>query len=124
MESSSFQHLDVWKLSHSFVLEIYRLTKMFPADERFGLVSQMRRAAVSIPANIAEGYRRRTKPDKVRMMNIAQGSLEECRYYLILAHDLSYADTLGSQASVDRIGRMLSGYIAAIVRSMSGAPGR
>jgi four helix bundle protein len=74
-----FEDLIVWQKSHQLVLKVYRLTKGFPQHEIYGLVSQMRRAAVSVPANIAEGFKRRKPLDKARVMNIAQGSLEELR---------------------------------------------
>ena len=86
--AQSFQDLIVWQKSHLFVLEVYKLSQNFPNNELYGLVSQLRRAAVSIPANIAEGFKKRGLADKVRFLNIAQGSLEECRYYLILTSDL------------------------------------
>ena len=89
----SFRDLHVWRKAHEFVLGVYPYTAAFPKYETYGLAQQLRRAAVSVPANIAEGFRRRGKPDKVRYMNIAEGSLEECRYYLILAQDLGYGDT-------------------------------
>src|SRR6266849_10805223 len=89
----TFRDLLVWQKAHQFVLGVYSFTAAFPKPEIYGLSLQMRRAAVSIPANIAEGFRRRGKADKARYMNIAEGSLEECRYYLILAHDLGYGDT-------------------------------
>jgi four helix bundle protein len=85
-----FTELVVWQRAHAFVLGAYRLTAGFPAEERYGLTSQFRRAAVSIPANITEGFRKRSPADKARFLNIAEGSLEECRYYLILARDLEY----------------------------------
>ena len=85
-----FEQLDAWKQAHALVLEIYRLTGRLPTEERFGLIPQMRRSAVSVPANVAEGFKRRGKADKVRFYNIAQGSLEELRYYLILCRDLEY----------------------------------
>ena len=91
--AASFQDLTVWQRAHEFVLMVYRLTSGFPSRETFGLTNQLRRAAVSIPANIAEGFRRKGQGDKVRMLNIAQASLEECRYYLMLSEDLSYANT-------------------------------
>jgi four helix bundle protein len=75
-----------------FVLEVYSFTAGLPKQETYGRALQMRRAAVSIPANIAEGFRRRGKADKARFMNIAEGSVEECRYFLILAKDLGYGD--------------------------------
>jgi four helix bundle protein len=79
----------------------------------------MRRAAVSIPANIAEGFRRRGKVDKARFMNLAEGSLEECRYYLILAQDLRYGDTAQLATSAEEVSRLLSAYAAAILASRS-----
>ena len=88
--TSSFIDLRMWQKSHDFVLAVYKITDLFPKQELFGLVSQIRRASVSIPANIAEGYRRKGKADKLRFFNISQGSLEECRYYLILSKDLNY----------------------------------
>ncbi len=87
--AKTFQDLIVWQKAHKFVLGVYKLSEGFPKTEVYGLTSQLRRAAVSIPANIAEGFKKRTKPDKARLMNIAQGSLEECRYYLILTKDLN-----------------------------------
>ena len=87
-----FRDLIVWRKAHEFVLSVYRYTRKFPKEEIYGLTSQFRRAAVSIPANIAEGFKKRSRSDKARFMNISQGSLEECRYYLILAQDLEYGD--------------------------------
>ena len=86
--AKNFQQLIVWQRAHEFVLGVYRFTDSFPAKEIYGLTSQLRRAAVSIPANVAEGFKKRGRADKVRFLNIAQGSLEECRYYLFLAKDL------------------------------------
>ena len=88
MKIESFEQLDVWKESHAMVLDVYRTTKLHPSEEKFGLISQMRRAAVSIPANIAEGFKRRGLKDKSHFYNIAQGSLEELRYYFIVCRDL------------------------------------
>ena len=90
IRTSSFEDLLAWQKAHEFTLEVYRLTKNFPKEELYGLTSQFKRAAVSIAANIAEGYKKKGKADKLRMMNIAQGSLEECRYYLILSKDLNF----------------------------------
>ncbi|MGD9019436.1 MAG: four helix bundle protein, partial [Desulfuromonadales bacterium] len=85
-----FQDLIVWQKAHDFVLATYRWTDQFSGQEKFGLTSQLRRSAVSIPANIVEGFKKRGIKDKIRFLNIAQGSLEESRYYLILANDLGY----------------------------------
>ncbi len=110
-----FEDLEVWKKAHKLVLHIYRLTRDFPKEEKFGLVSQMRRAAVSIPANLAEGFKKRTSKDKSNFYNIAQGSLEELRYYLILSKDLKYLiDDQEILDSVEEIGRMIYGLIRSI----------
>ena len=91
MESSkNFFDLYVWKKAHEFVLCVYKSSHDFPDFERFGLRSQFTRAAVSIAANIAEGYKKLSKTDKLRFFNISQGSLEECKYYILLSRDLGY----------------------------------
>jgi four helix bundle protein len=113
----NFQDLIVWQKAHQFVLGVYRLTKSFPREEIYGLTSQFRRAAVSIPANIAEGFKKRGRPDKVRFMNVAQGSLEECRYYLILANDLGYGETANLFRQIQEVSKLLSRYSAAITTS-------
>jgi four helix bundle protein len=82
----------MWQKAHAFVLTVYKATENFPKHELFGLTSQFRRAAVSIPANEAEGYKRISKTEKLRFFNIAQASLEECRYYILLSKDLNYID--------------------------------
>jgi len=115
--TKSFTELDVWKSAHQFVLNVYRYTKQFPKSETYGLVSQFRRAAVSIPANIAEGYAKMGLKDKIRFYNIAQGSLEECRYYLILSSDLGYGKNTDLQNELDTVGKMLSGYISGTKRN-------
>lgn len=93
--AKTFRDLIVWQKSYEFVLQCYRFTARFPRAEVYCLTSQMRRGAISIPANIAEGFKKRGLPDKTRFLNIAQGSVEECRYYLILAQDLGYGDSTG-----------------------------
>jgi four helix bundle protein len=115
----TFLDLLVWQKAHQFVLGVYALTAAFPKPETYGLSLQMRRAAVSIPANIAEGFRRRGKADKARFMNIAEGSVEECRYFLILAKDLGYGDTQRLAASLEEVSRLLGAYTAAILASDS-----
>lgn len=90
MASKTFREVMAWKRAHEFVLAFYKTKAMFPDDEKFALVPQFQRAAVSIASNIAEGYRKLSKADKLRFFNIAQGSLEECRYYIILSHDVGY----------------------------------
>lgn len=115
--AKTFGDLTVWQKAHEFVLEIYRFTASFPKHEVYGLTNQMRRAAVSIPANIAEGFKKRGKADKARFMNIAQGSIEECRYYLILAKDLDYGNTLILMNALEEISRLLEAYAKAILNS-------
>jgi four helix bundle protein len=88
--SKTFRDVMAWKRAHEFVLAFYDTKPMFPEDEKYALVPQFQRAAVSIAANIAEGYKKLSKADKLRFFNIAQGSLEECRYYIILSHDVGY----------------------------------
>jgi four helix bundle protein len=115
--SRSFEELIVWQKAHKFVLAVYRYTDNFPQKEIYGLTSQFRRAAVSIPANIAEGYKKKSRTDKARFMNIAQGSLEECRYYLILARDLGYGDTSQLMPRLEEVSKLLEKYSAAILAS-------
>jgi four helix bundle protein len=112
--AKKFTDLTVWQKAHAFVLSAYRLSASFPRSEIYGLTSQLRRSAVSIPANIAEGFKKSSSADKVRFMNIAQGSLEESRYYLILTNDLGYANTEGLLLQLDEVGRILSAYAKAI----------
>lgn len=88
--SRSFKDILAWQYAHGFVIKVYKVCKTFPANEQFCLVTQFQRAAVSIAANIAEGYKKLSKADKLRFLNIAQGSLEECRYYILLSFDLGY----------------------------------
>ncbi len=106
-----FEDLIVWQKAHQWVLNTYRLTDTFPRKEQFCLTSQLRRAAISIPANIAEGFKKKGKADKSRFYNIAQGSAEESRYYLLLARDLGYADTQLSLEQLQEITRLLESYL-------------
>ena len=107
----------VWQKAHQFVLSVYRFTENFPNKELYGLTSQLRRAAVSIPANVAEGFKKRGKADKARFLNIAQGSLEECRYYLILASDLHYGDSAPLKMQLSEVSKLLEAYARAILDS-------
>ena len=86
----SFRQLEIWQLSHQLVIMVYQFTKMFPTLEKFSLTNQLLRAVVSIPANIAEGYGRRSNKEFIQFLYISLGSLEEVRYYLILSADLGY----------------------------------
>ena len=117
--SRCFQDLVVWKKAHQFVLEVYRLSAAFPKAEMYGLTAQLRRAAISVPANIAEGFRKRGKADKVRLMNVAEGSLDECRYYLILAQDLGYATTEQLLHAAEEVSCLLTAYTKAILADLN-----
>ncbi len=117
-KTSASKALNNWrsgKGAHSLVLRVYHLTATMPSDQKFGLISQMQRAAVSVPANIAEGFKRRTRADKVHFYHMAQGSFEEARYYFILCRDLGYKleyDSMARQA--DQVGRVLTGLIRSV----------
>ena len=111
----SFEDLHVWQKAHQLVLNIYRSTKHFPKEEIYGLVSQVRRSVVSVPANIAEGYRKRTKAEKQRYLTIAHGSLEETRYYLILSKELGYCETSNMLNVAEEVSKMLTIYYRKIV---------
>jgi four helix bundle protein len=115
--TKSFRDLVVWQKAHNFVLEIYKKTELFPRNEMFGLTSQLRRAAVSIVANIVEGYKKKSKLDKLRFFNISQGSLEETRYYLILSNDLNYLNTSELMINLEEISKMLNSYCSKIIES-------
>jgi len=115
--STRFEDLVVWQKAHQFVLAVYRFSGTFPRSEVYGLSSQFRRAAVSIAANIAEGFKKRGLADKLRFYNIAQGSIEECRYYLILAHDLEYGEIVEFTQLLDEVSKLLEAYSKAIATS-------
>lgn len=117
--AKSFEDLIVWQRAHQFVVSVYRLTDSFPKQEMYGLTSQLRRAAVSIAANIAEGFKKRGRADKVRFLNIAEGSTEECRYYLILIRDLGYGDTKSLMMQLEEVSKLLGAYSNSIQNSGS-----
>ena len=93
MTIQSFKDIIAWQKSHALAIKVYQLTASFPKSEIFGLVSQLRRNAVSVPSNLVEGYKRRSKNDAVRFYIISESSLEEMKYQLILAKDLGYLST-------------------------------
>lgn len=106
----TFQDLKVWQKAHQLVLEIYKITSSFPENEKYGLISQMRRAAVSVPANLAEGFKRQSNRDFAHFVNISAASLEEVRYHLLLSSDLEYMDALKKvvlEENCDEVARML-----------------
>ncbi len=116
----NFEDIIAWKNAHSLVILVYRITKTFPDYERFGLCSQFQRAAVSIPANIAEGYKKLSKADKLRFFNISQGSIEECRYYCILSRDLGYINEQVYTQLLQKIldtSNMLNSYIKGVIEN-------
>lgn len=117
--SKTFTDLIVWQKAHQFVLTVYKYTANFPKTEKFGLVSQFRRASVSIPANIAEGFKKKGRRDKARFMNISQGSVEECRYYIILARDLGYGVNPHLNQLLEEVSKLLHAYRKSILSSGS-----
>ena len=117
LPTKSFKDLIVWQKAHQFVLAVYKYSGNFPKVEVFGLTSQFRRAATSIAANVAEGFAKRTKPDKIRMMNIAQGSLEECRYFITLSNDLGYGENDDLEKLSTEVSKLLNAYIGSIERN-------
>ena len=116
----TFENVVAWQKAHVFVLLVYRITKSFPSEELYGLTSQFRRAAVSIEANIAEGYKKISKADKLRFMHISQGSMEECRDYILLARDLNYisdTDFSGLHDALEDASKMLYLYCNGIINN-------
>jgi four helix bundle protein len=119
-KTRSFKELIVWQKSHNLVLEIYKITKQFPKEEIYALTSQIRRAAVSVAANVAEGYKKKTKANKLYFLNVSEGSLEEVKYYIVLSKDLAFitekqSDSL--EALTEEIGRLITGYSNAISKN-------
>ncbi|WP_303649286.1 four helix bundle protein [Chryseobacterium edaphi] len=109
----SFKYLIVWQKSHELVLCIYKVTSQFPKEETYALTSQIRRAAVSVPANIAEGFKKKTLANKLNFLSHSDGSLEEVKYYLILAKDLSYISLekyLELELCCEEVSKLISGY--------------
>ncbi|MBQ8656165.1 MAG: four helix bundle protein [Prevotella sp.] len=120
MEPFSFEKIIAWQKANAFTQLVYQITKQFPEDERFGLVSQFRRAAVSIGANIAEGYKKLSKADKLRLLNIAEGSLAECENYIILSRQLTLIDNdeyVLLHQRAEETGRLLTAYSNGIINN-------
>jgi four helix bundle protein len=115
----SFHDLRVWQKAHEFVLAVYRYSESFPEREKFGLAHQLRRAAVSVPANIAEGFGKRSLAEKARFLNIAEGSVEECRYYLVLSQDLGYGQSESLTSILEETSKLLNAYVRTILASGS-----
>ena len=113
-----FKSLTVWQKAYQFGLDNYRLTRNFPRHEQFGLASQIRRAGISISANIAEGYERQYRKEYIQFLNIAKGSLGEIETYLMFSKDLGYmTETLYQEMEIKRqeIGKMLRGLIKSLL---------
>ncbi len=117
--AKTFEDLIVWQKAHQLVLSVYRVSASFPRSELYGLVSQLRRAAISIAANIAEGFKKRGSADKARFHNIAQGSLEEVGYYLILARDLNYSIDDQLRKLLEEVSRLLEAYTRKVRESIN-----
>jgi four helix bundle protein len=109
--AQSFKDLIVWQKAHEMVLSIYQLTKNFPKEETYGLTSQVRR---SVAANIAEAFKKKSSLDKLRILNIAQGSLSETEYHILLASDLNYCRVESVQESAEQVNKLLEAYMKAI----------
>lgn len=119
--SGGFEDLIVWQKAHAFVIDVYKITKTYPKEEVFGLTSQFRRAATSIAANIAEGYGKKSINDKLRFYNISEGSINECRYYVILSKELEYTSAIKSDElykNLEVVQKLLYSYSNAIKKSL------
>lgn len=115
--TTRFEDIIAWQKARVFINHVYQITKGFPSEEKFGLVSQFQRAAVSIAANIAEGYKRIGRDDKIRFFNYSQGSLEECRCYIYLSFDFGYITNDVANQMIEEIeetSKLLNGYIFSI----------
>jgi four helix bundle protein len=122
-----FTKLLVWPRSHRLAVDIYRETRAFPSDERFGMVSQIRRAIVSVSSNIAEGAKRRSNQDYARLLNLAEGSLAETESLLHLASDLEFGspeNIKALQGEADEISRMLHALRASVEANVERARSR
>ena len=119
MKIKSFTELTVWQRSHELSLEVYKLTAGFPRSEMFGIVSQVRRASVSVSANIAQGFGRRTTRELLRSLQIAAGELEETQHFLILSRDLGYI-AVPSFGKITQLCDSIAQLINALGRSLKG----
>ena len=119
-KTKTFKELIVWQKSHKLVLEIYKVTRSYPKEEVYSLTNQIRMASVSIAANIAEGYKKKTKASKLNFLNISEGSLEEVKYYIILSKDLEFISEKEFnqlESITEEVGRLISGYSSAISKN-------
>jgi len=112
-----WRDLEVWKKSHLLTIQIYRLTKDFPKEERYGLTSQIQRAAYSVPLNIVEGHSRRTTKEFLQFLHIARGSLEELRYLIVLCSEINYV-TNAEKDKLDAMASEISCMLNAFIKSL------
>ncbi len=112
-----YRELDLWNKAHAVVLDVYRLTNPFPRNEQFGITSQLRRAAYSIPSNIAEGFKRHSTRELIQFLGIAHGSLEELRYFILLSRDLRYLSPIDVQKFEQDL-KAVAQMIAALLKSL------
>lgn len=113
-----YKKLIVWNKAHELAVKTYKVTDNFPRNEIFGLVSQMRRSAVSVPANIVEGYSRKSVKEKLNFYNIARASLSELEYYIDLSFELNYFDKKNYDQLLNaraEVGRLLNGFINSFI---------
>ncbi|MFD2565831.1 four helix bundle protein [Pseudotenacibaculum haliotis] len=113
-----FKNLVLWRKAHELVLEVYKMTSNLPNSEKFGLINQIQRSSVSVPANIVEGYGRRSIKEKLHFLYIANGSLEETRYFLILIQDLNFSITERLQEQLSEVSKILNTYIKKLKGSL------
>jgi len=110
----TFQDVRVWQRAHEMVLKIYKITAEFPNEEKYGLTNQLRRAAISVASNLVEGFKRKSYKDRIHFYNMADGSVEEVKYQLLLAKDLRYiGENLYKKIIeiVEEVSKMLNSWI-------------
>jgi four helix bundle protein len=121
----SFEDLTVWQEAHKLALEVYKLTGRFPRDEKYGIISQLRRSSSSVPANIAEGFGRATTRELLRCLQIARGEVEEMRYFVLLSRDLGYVsseDWEKMQHHCESVGRLINALGNSLKRRLGQGP--
>lgn len=118
MKVKKFEDLKVWQVSHELTLQIYKITRLFPKEELYGLIIQLRKAAASVPANIVEGYYRHTTKELIKFLYIARGSAGEVTYFLVLANDLNYISDKDYKELRNRYELLLRS-ISAMINSLS-----
>ena len=117
----NYKELNVWQKSYELCLKIYRITTTFPNEERYGLTSQIRRSAVSIPSNIAEGYGRKTTADYIRMLYISYGSVCELETQILLAGDLGFIEK-GESGTIKKDIAEIERMLKALIKSLENKP--